>query len=65
MLVSIRPLAGSYGLVPYYKGENTVFDVSPPVMSVTVKHQHVTVPQKFQVIYAANFEIFILFYLKS
>lgn len=40
---------GSYELIPYYKGENTVFDVSPPVMSVTVKHQHVTVPQKFQV----------------
>ncbi|KAF3436558.1 hypothetical protein FNV43_RR23650 [Rhamnella rubrinervis] len=40
---------GSYGLIPYYKGENTVFDVSPPLMSVTVKHQHVTVPQKFQV----------------
>ncbi|KAF4370085.1 uncharacterized protein LOC115708837 [Cannabis sativa] len=40
---------GTYGLVPYYKGENTVFDISPPVMSVTVTHQHVTVPQKFQV----------------
>ncbi|XP_027348835.1 nodal modulator 1 isoform X2 [Abrus precatorius] len=40
---------GSYELVPYYKGENTVFDVSPPSVSVNVKHQHVTVPQKFQV----------------
>ncbi|EXB28568.1 hypothetical protein L484_009727 [Morus notabilis] len=40
---------GSYKLIPYYKGENTVFDVSPPVLSVTVQHQHVTVPQKFQV----------------
>ncbi|BBG92681.1 Carbohydrate-binding-like fold, partial [Prunus dulcis] len=40
---------GTYELIPYYKGENTVFDVSPPVMSVTVEHQHVTVPQKFQV----------------
>ncbi|CAN6700135.1 unnamed protein product [Malus baccata var. baccata] len=40
---------GTYELIPYYKGENTVFDVSPPVMSITVEHQHVTVPQKFQV----------------
>ncbi|BAT86244.1 hypothetical protein VIGAN_04387700 [Vigna angularis var. angularis] len=40
---------GSYELVPYYKGENKVFDVSPPSVSVNVKHQHVTVPQKFQV----------------
>ncbi|KAK7284568.1 hypothetical protein RJT34_19316 [Clitoria ternatea] len=40
---------GSYELVPYYKGENTVFDVSPPSVSLNVKHQHVTVPQKFQV----------------
>ncbi|XP_031403144.1 nodal modulator 1 isoform X2 [Punica granatum] len=40
---------GTYTLKPYYKGENTVFDVSPPVLSVSVKHQHVTVPQKFQV----------------
>ncbi|XP_058008575.1 uncharacterized protein LOC110645700 isoform X2 [Hevea brasiliensis] len=38
-----------YELVPFYKGENTVFDVSPPVVSVSVEHQHVTVPQKFQV----------------
>ncbi|KAI9099060.1 hypothetical protein K1719_024827 [Acacia pycnantha] len=40
---------GSYELVPYYKGENTVFDVSPSSVFVNVKHQHVTVPQKFQV----------------
>ncbi|GMY17071.1 nodal modulator 3 [Fagus crenata] len=40
---------GSYELIPYYKGENTVFDVSPPVVSVNVEHQHVTIPQKFQV----------------
>ncbi|KAG7635346.1 unnamed protein product [Arabidopsis thaliana] len=40
---------GKYELVPHYKGENTVFDVSPPVMPVSVEHQHVTVPQKFQV----------------
>ncbi|KAK3194298.1 hypothetical protein Dsin_025608 [Dipteronia sinensis] len=40
---------GSYELVPYYKGENTVFDVSPPLVTVSVKHQHVTVPERFQV----------------
>lgn len=50
MLLSFfESLAGTYELIPYYKGENTVFDVSPPVMSVTVEHQHVTVLQKFQV----------------
>ncbi|KAG2258897.1 hypothetical protein Bca52824_078191 [Brassica carinata] len=38
-----------YELIPHYKGENTVFDVSPPVMPVSVEHQHVTVPTKFQV----------------
>lgn len=42
-------LAGSFQLIPFYKGENTVFDVSPPVVSVIVEHKHVTVPQKFQV----------------
>ncbi|KAK6260339.1 hypothetical protein SCA6_014813 [Theobroma cacao] len=40
---------GLYRLIPYYKGENTVFDVSPSVVSVLVEHQHVTVPQKFEV----------------
>uniref|UniRef100_A0A1J3E6G6 Nodal modulator 1 n=1 Tax=Noccaea caerulescens TaxID=107243 RepID=A0A1J3E6G6_NOCCA len=40
---------GKYELVPQYKGENTVFDVSPSVMPISVEHQHVTVPQKFQV----------------
>ncbi|CDY25107.1 BnaC06g18490D [Brassica napus] len=40
---------GKYELIPHYKGENTVFDVSPPVMPVSVEHQHVTVPKKFQV----------------
>lgn len=40
---------GQYELVPHYKGENTVFDVSPPLVSVSVRHQHVTVPEKFQV----------------
>ncbi|KAL5700275.1 hypothetical protein ACHQM5_025742 [Ranunculus cassubicifolius] len=40
---------GSYELLPYYKGENKVFDVSPPTVLVSVEHQHVTIPQKFQV----------------
>ncbi|CAA7030535.1 unnamed protein product [Microthlaspi erraticum] len=40
---------GKYELVPQYKGENTVFDVSPSVMPISVEHQHVTVPKKFQV----------------
>ncbi|KAJ6686724.1 NODAL MODULATOR 1-RELATED, partial [Salix purpurea] len=37
---------GRYELVPSYKGENTVFDVSPPLMSVSVEHQHITVSRK-------------------
>ncbi|KAH7862687.1 hypothetical protein Vadar_008104 [Vaccinium darrowii] len=40
---------GVYELIPYYKGENTVFDVSPPSMSVSVEHDHATVVPKFQV----------------
>ncbi|KAI3940108.1 hypothetical protein MKW92_014647 [Papaver armeniacum] len=40
---------GVYELLPYYKGENTVFDVSPPSMLVSVEHRHVAVTQKFQV----------------
>ncbi|KAL3649360.1 hypothetical protein CASFOL_005763 [Castilleja foliolosa] len=40
---------GTYKLIPFYKGENTVFDVSPPSIMVSVQHDHVTVPQKFQV----------------
>ncbi|XWS31841.1 hypothetical protein CRYUN_Cryun23aG0110800 [Craigia yunnanensis] len=40
---------GLYELIPYYKGENTVFDVSPSVVSVSVEHQHIIVPRKFEV----------------
>ncbi|KAF5196973.1 nodal modulator [Thalictrum thalictroides] len=40
---------GSYELLPYYKGENKIFDVSPPSMLVFVEHHHVIVPQTFQV----------------
>lgn len=42
-------LAGVYELIPYYKGENTVFDVSPPSATVTVQHDHATISEKFQV----------------
>ena len=51
---SLLGSSGSYELVPYYKGENTVFDVSPSSVSVNVKHEHITVPQKFQVYYRGN-----------
>jgi hypothetical protein len=42
--------AGSYELLPYYKGENTVFDISPSSLPVSVEHSHLTIPQKFQVL---------------
>ncbi|KAF6143365.1 hypothetical protein GIB67_001309 [Kingdonia uniflora] len=41
--------AGTYELLPYYKGENTIFDVSPSSMPISVEHRHVKVSQKFQV----------------
>lgn len=40
---------GEYELVPYYKGENTVFDILPPSIMVSVEHHDVLVDQKFQV----------------
>ncbi|KAM0833417.1 hypothetical protein ACQ4PT_064262 [Festuca glaucescens] len=40
---------GNYELLPYYKGENTVFEVSPSSLSVSVEHNHMTIPEKFQV----------------
>ncbi|CAM0881057.1 unnamed protein product [Alopecurus aequalis] len=40
---------GNYELLPYYKGENTVFEVSPSSLPVSVEHSHITIPQKFQV----------------
>lgn len=40
---------GVYELIPYYKGENTVFDVSPPSAVVTVQHDHAIISEKFQV----------------
>ncbi|KAK6937266.1 hypothetical protein RJ641_030774, partial [Dillenia turbinata] len=44
---SIR--CGIYELIPYNKGENTVFDVSPPLMELSVEHHHLSISQKFQV----------------
>ncbi|KAL0289488.1 UNVERIFIED_CONTAM: hypothetical protein Sangu_2613200 [Sesamum angustifolium] len=41
--------SGIYKLIPFYKGENTVFDVSPPSMLVSVQHDHAIISQKFQV----------------
>jgi len=35
--------------LPYYKGENTVFDISPSSLPVSVEHGHMTISQKFQV----------------
>ncbi|KAL8522702.1 hypothetical protein ACS0TY_012875 [Phlomoides rotata] len=40
---------GVYKLIPFYKGENTVFDVSPPSMLVSVQQDHAIIPQRFQV----------------
>ncbi|KAK2996393.1 hypothetical protein RJ639_025140, partial [Escallonia herrerae] len=48
-LVINGSLRRNYELIPYYKGENTVFDVSPPFLSVSVQHDHAIVPRKFQV----------------
>ncbi|CAL9068218.1 uncharacterized protein LOC135581844 [Musa acuminata AAA Group] len=40
---------GVYELLPYYKGENTIFDVSPSSAIVSIEHYHKQLPQKFQV----------------
>ncbi|CAA2967006.1 Nodal modulator 1 [Olea europaea subsp. europaea] len=40
---------GIYKLVPIYKGDNTVFDVSPPSFLLSLSHDHTIVTQKFQV----------------
>lgn len=44
-------VSGIYKLIPFYKGENTVFDVSPPSMLVSVQQDHAIIPQRFQVQY--------------
>lgn len=49
MLLLLWCFIGVYELLPYYKGENTIFDVSPPLAVVSVEHSHLKVPQKFQV----------------
>lgn len=40
---------GGYKLVPLYKGEHTVFDVSPSELSVTVGHGGASVERPFTV----------------
>ncbi|KAL5996451.1 hypothetical protein ACLOJK_026530 [Asimina triloba] len=49
ILIKAFLYTGIYELWPYYKGENTIFDVSPPSMIVSVEHHHVTISRKFQV----------------
>ncbi|WMV31780.1 hypothetical protein MTR67_025165 [Solanum verrucosum] len=48
-LLGQKETSGAYKLIPFYKGENTIFDVSPSSMSISVQHDHVIVPEKFQV----------------
>ena len=40
---------GKFTLMPYYRGENTLFDVSPSTMNVTVGHDSVKILEPFQV----------------
>ncbi|XP_002975824.2 nodal modulator 1 [Selaginella moellendorffii] len=40
---------GSYNLVPFYKGENTIFGVSPAALDISVAHQSIFVEEGFQV----------------
>ncbi|KAJ7534510.1 hypothetical protein O6H91_13G097300 [Diphasiastrum complanatum] len=40
---------GVYTLIPYYKGENTVFDVSPASIDIAVRHEAVVIAKPFQV----------------
>ncbi|CAM6102957.1 unnamed protein product [Calypogeia fissa] len=40
---------GKYKLVPFYQGENTVFDVSPSSVDITVDHESVEIANPFQV----------------
>ncbi|XP_078443187.1 carbohydrate-binding-like fold [Wolffia australiana] len=40
---------GRYELLPFYSGENNVFDVSPPSLSVSVEQYHTSISQPFQV----------------
>jgi len=40
---------GKYRLLPFYKGENTIFDVSPPSIEDLVEYIHVNISQPFRV----------------
>ncbi|KAI5060680.1 hypothetical protein GOP47_0025100 [Adiantum capillus-veneris] len=40
---------GKYKLVPFYKGENTVFDVSPASIEVDVSHTNMILTEPFKV----------------
>ncbi|XP_024394078.1 uncharacterized protein [Physcomitrium patens] len=40
---------GQYTLVPYYRGENTLFDVSPSSKDISVGHESVKLLEAFQV----------------
>jgi hypothetical protein len=41
--------AGKYTLVPYYQGENTLFDVSPASVEIAVGHDFFKIPKPFEV----------------
>ncbi|KAL3685286.1 hypothetical protein R1sor_003308 [Riccia sorocarpa] len=40
---------GHYQLVPFYKGDTTVFDISPPSVDIHVTHDSVEISKPFQV----------------
>eukprot|EP00250_Pteridium_aquilinum_P020313 c24781_g1_i1 orf=109-3804(+) len=40
---------GKYKLVPFYRGENTVFDVSPASIEVDISHSNTILPEPFKV----------------
>lgn len=42
--------SGKYRLVPYYKGENTIFDVSPASVDLSIQHESAVLVDQFQVI---------------
>jgi len=46
--------AGKYTLVPYYQGENTLFDVSPASVEIAVGHDFFKIPKPFEVFTDAN-----------
>ena len=40
---------GKFILMPYYRGENTLFDVLPLTVNVTIGHDYVKILEPFQV----------------